>query len=288
MNVYEYIDYQAFLRDTVARKKAANPRWSYAVWARQLGLKSPSTLIMLVNGQRNPGPKLAQSIAQYLGLKSDERKYFCELVSLAKAKDDLALSLQLMKGIEERNPNRGFRIIDRDTYQAIANWHYYAIRELVHLPDFEDRADWIADRLGNKISISQVREAVRALLDLKLLTRDAQGRLRPHADHCDTATDVKDEGIKQFHRGSLVRASEALEEVPIQEREISAVVFPMPMRHMPKAKALIRKFQVEMCKILEDKRDSDSVMQLEIAFFPLTKSPHALIQNDKETAVYDA
>src|SRR5688572_29633530 len=82
MAIHDYLDYRDFLRDYVKGKRVANPQWSFAVWARQLGLKSPSTLIMIVNGQRHPSSKLAQTLAAQLKLNTNDTRYFLDLVKL--------------------------------------------------------------------------------------------------------------------------------------------------------------------------------------------------------------
>ncbi|MGK5089741.1 TIGR02147 family protein [Bdellovibrionota bacterium FG-2] len=74
--VLEYGDYRTYLKDRFESEKKRRKHWSYGVWAKELGLQSSSTLIMILNGDRNPGPKLIQQLARYLKLNNTESAHF--------------------------------------------------------------------------------------------------------------------------------------------------------------------------------------------------------------------
>lgn len=263
-------DYRAFLHAHVQVKKSANPAWSYTVWARQLGLKSSSTLIMILNGQRNPGRGLLDDLARYFKLTAPEKQYFGDLVRLAKAHTDVQLSMQVMKQLEERHPGKGFRLLDRDTYFAVSHWYYLAIREMIQLKSFREDPEWIAAQLQFPVTPEKVSEAIDTLIRLGLVARTANGRLSSTANHLDTGTDVADEGIKRHHEQQLENAKAALRSVAPSLREISGGCFAIKASSLPRAKEIISQFQIQLCNELEAK-EGDQVFQLEVAFFPLSK-----------------
>jgi uncharacterized protein (TIGR02147 family) len=269
-DIYLYTSYQKFLRDFVDEKRKSSPQWSYGVWAKQLRLRSSSTLIMVVNGQRNPGPELMGKLAKYFCFDKNGEAYFTSLVKLHKVKNDLPLSLEIIKEVEARNPKKGFRLIDFDSFHAISNWYYYAIRELVLTAKFQEDPIWIAEQLHNKVTPSAVKQAIDTLLSLGLLKRNYKGRLTVSTPHYDTPRDIIDYAGRKFHRESLALAQEALDTVPIDLREISSGTFAIRTTNLPKAKALIRKFQMQLCNLMEE-ANGDSVYQVQVAFIPLTK-----------------
>lgn len=263
-------DYRVYLRDFYQRKKKASPRWNYAVWARQLKIKSPSTLIMILNGQRHPGPALVQSLVRYLKLAGDEADQFHDLVRLQKAKADPELTILLLDKLRKRRPGGEFRLLEQSEFYAISNWYYYAIREMVRLPEFREDANWISESLLFKVTPRQARMAIETMLRLGLLGRDESGKLFITAKHLDTSRDIADEGLKRFHEQTLANAKEAIRRVEVSRREISGGCFAIRLKDLPEAKRRIANFQRELCDLLE-MPEPDAVYQLEIGFFPLSK-----------------
>ncbi|MGZ3711032.1 MAG: TIGR02147 family protein [Bdellovibrionota bacterium] len=270
LNPLAFKDYRSFLLAHVQAKKAANPSWSYTVWARQLGLKSSSTLIMILNGQRNPGRGLLADFSRYFKFSDSEKQYFADLVRLAKAHSDVQLSMAVMKQLEERNPGKGFRMLDQDTFLAISQWHYLALREMVQLREFREDPEWIAAQLQFPVKPEKIAEALQTLIRLNLITRNAQGRLEATASHLDTTNDISNEGLKRHHEQQLAHASQTLRSLAPETREISGGCFAIKAESLPRAKEMMRSFAVQLCNELEAK-DGDQVFQLMLAFFPLSK-----------------
>src|SRR4051794_29262257 len=94
-SIYQYDNYRNFLRSVLQDRKKQNPRFSLGAWARRLQLKSSSTLIMILNGNRNPGPELTEGLIRDLSLRSGEADYFRDLISFEKAQSDERLKFVL-------------------------------------------------------------------------------------------------------------------------------------------------------------------------------------------------
>lgn len=270
LRILSYTDYRAFLRDFIASKKKSNPRWSFAVWSKQLGIKSSSTLVMILKGQRNPGRALVSDLAKYFRFNKNEERYFEDLVTLSKTRGDVENSLEIIKKLNSRNPDKGFTILGQDTFLALSQWQHFAIVEMIRSPEFLEDHDWISSKLLYSISSQKVREAISTLLRLKIVLRNGAGKLEVTSHHLDTATDVADVGLKMHHAQHLDNAKRALNEVHPKEREISGGCLLVNMDDLSKIKESIRNFQMQMCHDYE-KVSGNSVYQLEVAFFPLSK-----------------
>ncbi|MGZ3695700.1 MAG: TIGR02147 family protein, partial [Bdellovibrionota bacterium] len=122
--------------------------------------------------------------------------------------------------------------------------------------------------LKGEVSPALVRRAISKMLDLGVLTR-ANGKLVPSQGHLDTANDLADEGLKRYHEEILEKAKAAVRSVDPEDREISGGCFAIKKSRLPEAKAMIRKFQRDLCRLLEEE-SADSVFQVEVAFFPLS------------------
>lgn len=75
------VHYREFLKEAFAQLKAANPRFSYATFARRSGIKSRSFLCDVIEGRKRLSPRSIPSVALGLGLSSSERDFFTLLVA---------------------------------------------------------------------------------------------------------------------------------------------------------------------------------------------------------------
>jgi hypothetical protein len=86
INISEFTDFRKFLRDYASEKKKQHPDWSLAVWARELGLSSTSSLTKILNGQREAGDKFCFKVIEYFQFSVEQAKHFDYLVFQSKIK----------------------------------------------------------------------------------------------------------------------------------------------------------------------------------------------------------
>ena len=269
-SIFKYTDYRSYLHAYAHDSKRKNARWSYGQWAMQLDLRGTASLTMVLNGQRRPGPNMTQKFVGFFKLKGKEREYFYDLVRLEKVKDDPRLSVLLMEQMSKVHPNQEFKVLDHKTFSAISHWHYYAIREMTRLADFQENPNWIVRHLHFKITPREVKVAIQTLLELGLLKRDGEEKFKVSYGRLDTQNHVASEGIKRFHEQMISHGKESVRLIPVEEREITASTFTMRSANIPKAKEMIRKFKQKFCRLLEEE-GGDQTYQINIQFFPLTK-----------------
>lgn len=94
-DVKNYRDYKQYLKDVYAAKIEINPRFSFAVWAKSIGISSPSLLSMVINGTRHPSKKLAQKLSIYLNHTPEQTHHFQGIIDLHKASLNPYLSVDL-------------------------------------------------------------------------------------------------------------------------------------------------------------------------------------------------
>ncbi|HEX5657376.1 MAG TPA: TIGR02147 family protein, partial [Polyangiales bacterium] len=86
-DVFEFDDYRAFLRAHYAHKKASGRSFSLRVFSRLAGLTSSNYLKLVMDGDRNLTPEMAERFAAACGLKGDAASFFCELVGFNQARN---------------------------------------------------------------------------------------------------------------------------------------------------------------------------------------------------------
>jgi uncharacterized protein (TIGR02147 family) len=268
ISILNYSDYRSFLKDQMKASRIRNPRFSFQVWARRMGLRSQSTLVMIVNGQRNPGPELVENLIKDLHLEGREASFFRDLVVLEKCPVESRNRITIMERLASMHPRKEFRALDSKTFQAISNWHYYAIRELVDLPDFKEDPVWIQKRLRTSLTQREITEAIQTLVHLKLLARNENGQLE-YPSYAASTFDIPDEGLRRFHTQILQLAQQSLHDVRPEEREVSGTTFTLRKSDLAKAKDILREALEQIGNLGRER--GDEVYHIEFALFPLTK-----------------
>jgi uncharacterized protein (TIGR02147 family) len=128
----------------------------------------------------------------------------------------------------------------------------------------------IAKKLGLVLDVAL--EAVRKLFDLKMLVIDKDGRWVQSQPDLATPTDIPSRELRNYHHQILKKAQDALEEVPIDERDITAAVFSFDSSQMPAAKKLIQEFRRRFANDFSViPIQKDRVYSLSIQLIPLDK-----------------
>jgi uncharacterized protein (TIGR02147 family) len=266
---YDYLDYRRYLADWFAKKKEANPNFSHRLFARKAGQKSPSLLHHVIEGRRNLTPQTQESFITALGLRSGEAQFFRLLVELDQAKETDARN-RAWDQISATRRFRDARTIDKHAFDYLSNWALPAIRELATRSDFRPDAEWVADQLRPRIAPRDAREALEILVDLGLLVEE-DGTLVPAEASVTTPPEVAGLAVRNYHRGMLERASEAIELFPNTDRHLLAVTVGVPESLLPTLKEESNEFLRRMMHLCDSStEDVDRIMQMNLQIFPLS------------------
>ena len=80
INIYEYLDYRAYLRDLFEEKKANVRGFSYRSFCRKAGIVNPSFLKLVIEDKRNLTPASIMKFAKGFGLKRHEAEFLHNMV----------------------------------------------------------------------------------------------------------------------------------------------------------------------------------------------------------------
>jgi uncharacterized protein (TIGR02147 family) len=281
VNVFEYLDYRRYLRDFYQQRKASSYGFSHRSFSRRVGLRSSNFLKLVMDGERNLTPEMAHRFAIGCGLADREADYFCELVALNQART---------AGEQRRCHKRLFRFkqyrdihkLDEAQVDYHSTWYLPAIRELAARADFREDPRWIARVLRPRITPGEARKALETLLSLGLLKRESKKRLRQAESLVTTGTGPLGHHIVAYHRAMLERASEALDTVPREQREISSLTLCVSREVMLDLKERIREFRRELLQAAELQGEPETVIQINFQLFPLSDGKPD--QENKENA----
>jgi uncharacterized protein (TIGR02147 family) len=270
VDVFGFRDYRAFLRAYGERQRAEKDGFSPAEFTKGVGLRSQNYLKLVVDGQRNLTPDLAHRFAEACGLRDESLAYFCALVAFNQAKTARERTLHY----DKLRSFRRFRAAHRlDGAQSAyhSEWYIPAIYELCACVDFEEDARAIAKRLLPPISPKQAEDALAVLLELGLLVRAHDGRLKPAENIVETPEGPLGHHVVQYHRTMMQRAAEALDHVAREEREIAALTIAVSHERMRELKAELEAFRHSLAERYQADPRAERVVQVNFQLFPLSK-----------------
>jgi uncharacterized protein (TIGR02147 family) len=270
VNVYQYLDYRAFLRDAYEDLKQRQRGFSYRWFARRAGMSSPNFLKLVIEGQRNLTAQSAERFAAALGLSTQESAFFRDLVSFNQA-TTAAEKNDRFERIGAYRAHRAVRKLERTTFEYLSRWYYPAIRELVSCPGFREEPEWIARQLSPAISAQQARKAIEVLLNLGVLERGEGGELRQGDALLSTGPEVRSLAVGNFHRQMMERAAQAIETVDPSRREISGVTVALSAKGFEMFKAKIQKLRAELLELSAEEAAPTRVVQFNFQAFPLAE-----------------
>jgi uncharacterized protein (TIGR02147 family) len=270
INIFEYDNYRAYLRDLYAFSKETKPHFSYRYFSQKAGFRSPNFLKLVIEGTRNLSPESIERFTRALKLKKKEAEFFRILVHLNQARtigEKKLYAEQLMQF-------RSFRFIHplrQDQYRYYTDWFNIPIRELTSLPEFSEDPAWIAKSLVPPISPQQAQRALDLLFQLGLLKRDQAGRIVQSDAFVSTGDEVTSTSIANYHREMIQKGSEALDRFPGRDRDISSVTMALSEEGFREIKSLIQKFRKELLAIANQEKGPEGVYQVNFQLFPLAK-----------------
>jgi transcriptional regulator with XRE-family HTH domain len=238
---------QEWLLSEFERFKAKNSRFSLRAMALRVNL-SPGRLSEFLSGKRRITPKTALKIAARLGL--DPRK-----------------SSQFVGTTGETPVSQQYRRLELDQFSVIADWYHFAILSLMETKDFRSSESWIARRLG--ISALQVKAALHRLQRIGLVRRTGE-KWRSTGRNLETPSDIASSALRKSHRQDLRRALQALDEVSVEDRDITSMTMAIDIRRLSEAKTRINRFRKDMAVFLEE-GEATEVYSLNVQLIPVSK-----------------
>jgi uncharacterized protein (TIGR02147 family) len=267
IDLFEYTDYCAFLRDFFEEKRKKIPFFSYRFFGRKVGV-DPGNLVKILQGKRHlseAGIKRFINYAQYSGR---EAKYFETLVQFKKAKKEQEnkILFEKLMAIQRIDPFR----LEPAHYEFYREWYHTVVLALLHISDFKGDCKALAERTRPRISVKQAKESISLLLKLNLVRKEAGGRFVPTNSVLTTGKNWKSLAIRSFQRQSINLAMEAFERFTPEERDISTVSIAAGKDDIEEIKRVTGEYRRTILQIASASEKPDRVYQLNIQFFPLS------------------
>ncbi len=270
IDVFDYLDYRAYLKDYYVAKKAISRAFSHRAFSRKVGVRTPNHLKRVMDGERNLTAEMATRYAKALHLDGDHAAYFCDLTAFNQASSTSARNA----AYERLTGFRGYRSAHKlDMAHAAYHsmWYLPAIREMALRRDFQGTAEWIAQHLMPVITLEEAQTALDTLLKLGLLERNDAGEVIQTNGTVSTGAETQGLHIGNYHRTMMNRAAASIDLVPAPDRDISSLTLCLGPTGLHRIKERLRRLRQELLALAEQEEDEAiQVIQLNLQLFPLS------------------
>src|SRR5689334_18628430 len=199
IDVFGYLDYRAFLRDHYTERKTHGRGFSFRAFAKAADLKSPNYLKLVMDGARNLTPQMAERFAAACGLRDESAAYFVDLVGFNQARTATERNAHYARLTSFRGWRKAHKLeLQHAVYHS--TWYMPAVRELAARADFREDPEWIARMLVPSIGKADASRALSTLLELGLLVRGEDGKLRHGEPLVSTGPETGWVHIGNYHR----------------------------------------------------------------------------------------
>jgi uncharacterized protein (TIGR02147 family) len=262
------LDYRHLLREELVARCGRNPVYSARAMARDLQV-SPAFFSQIMSGTRALSEERAVTLAEKIRWSAQKRRVFVKLVRL-QATNDERLRGEIRRDIKRTMGRKKISLASRyhdlshDEFKVIADWYHFAIVELADICELKDDSAAVASRFG--LSNVVAMQAIERLIRIGLLKREAGLLTKVRESYRMGA--VPSAAIRGFHKDHLKKAALAIEEQSVETRDFSGTTFAINPKKLPRAKALIRRFQSDLMELLET-GDRSAVYHLAVQLYRL-------------------
>jgi uncharacterized protein (TIGR02147 family) len=268
VNIFDYYDYQKYLRAYYEDKRAVDHNYSYRFIQKRVGI-DPGYLLKVFQGKKDLTDRFIPAFISLQKLTKRESAYFQLMVQFGRSKSnaDIKRYFEQMLAYVEFSSNK----VDADKYEFYQKWYYTAIRELVGIIRLKDDYDALAHMLEPSIRPTEAKKAVQLLERLDFIKKNSEGYYEATFRFITTGDDWRSIAIRAFQKEALALAQCAIDSVPKEERDMSTVTLSLSPDGFNNLRACLERCRKEMLDIAHKDVDVNRSYHVSLSLFPITK-----------------
>lgn len=272
-SIVEYQDYRQYIQDFYKEQKNFYGL-SWRIFAKRAGFVSASYLLLICEGKTNLSEDGIDKVAAALELAGFEKVYFRSLVHFNQAKHSDEKQ-KAFEEITEFGKKYKVRVLNEEMFSYFSSWLNPVLRELV--PNITNpKPTEIKRRLYPKASASEIRNSLDFLVESGLLVRNPDGSYKQVDKTLSSGNkDVVSMALRSLHKQMGTFAVDALDNVPISERNVSELVLGLTQKAYNQIVEELAIFRKKVMAIAAADDDMDRVYGLNLQLFPLTHRNNA-------------
>lgn len=268
VHIYNYTNYQEFLKDYYEEKKSTTPHFSYQYLADHCGFKSKTYIYKVIKGEKALTLKSALKIGTFMKLKKREMDYFESIVMFTNSRSVDEKDFYFRK-LQNFSKNCESSLLRHYQFEYFKHWYNIVIREIAPMLDWKDDYSILAKAITPHISVKEAKNSVELLLKIGLLSKDDEGRYHQTSKAITTGSDVTSHVVNKFQRENLVLAAEAIDRFPRDKRDISTLTVSISENGAERIQKEIAQFRKRLVGIVAEDCPVDRVYQINFQAFPL-------------------
>lgn len=257
------LTYRQILQTEMQTKKLRNPSYNLSSFAKLLDIPS-SRMSEILRGK--VGLSIAKAAKICSALNFDERatSLFLDLV-----RSDHARSPKEKKEAKKRvELHKNFIQYHQDQFNFIADWYHHAIIELIGLDNSKS-----ALAIGKCLALDTktTNQAIARLVKMDIIVKEKKG-FSISSSNRRTTIDIPSDAIKKLNKQMLNKASNAIDQQTVDNRDFSIIFFSFNKSQLKMAKEKMRSFRREFMEEFESAAGKDSIYTMGMQLFELTNT----------------
>lgn len=256
------------LKQFFDRKKEQNSAYSLRALARDAEV-SPAFVSGILSGKKKIPVGKLEKFGEVLEIDATSIRSIKKAIAFDGMDEEIFRDI-VSGGV--RQDTNLFKPLPRKKISLLSKWYYVAVLDLMTCHQFQSDETWISRKLG--LLPSETKEALLVLKKLNLIEEE-KGLLKKKIKKIRFTTTQSQVEIRQFHKQMIQKALQELEfktsTLDFNRRLIAGITLSASKKAIKKAKHKLSDVLHEIANELMDDT-CDEVYQLNLQFFPLTKS----------------
>lgn len=265
--VFEYLDYRKVLNDAYLERREGDPELSYRKLGEQLGLDG-SNFYKIVHGKSHLPVRCQSRVVEFLGLSSREAEYFQLLVAYARERGAKGRAEVLEKARRMQDVAR--KTLESRELLFYRDWWTSVVRSLLEVHQGRAVFEELAASVSPPIPPREAQASFELLVELGLVKRAGSGKWKLADLHLTAGGEAKAQSVHAYQRQILQLAVESLHRYSKDLRDVSTLTLPVDGRSFSAIGEILRECRRQIQKQAESTGHPDRVMQLAMAFFPVS------------------
>lgn len=201
-------------------RKQIDAKFSYEIWAQEIGVKSKSTLRTICNGQRNVSTQFVELFSHKEKLTNKEMEYFF-LLAKTQNTQNISLKKMYLDKIAEQMDLSDKKVDVEKSLKFLGDPILSQIQLIVSFEDFVSTEMNLKQILN--IETSKLREALKTLEELGLVeayfTENKKEKMwKSKAKYFSVTGEIHQEAMNLFHQQTLREAEQVLKMSSLAKR----------------------------------------------------------------------
>ena len=265
-SLFSYTNYRQYLFDYYTDQKKKKSGFTYARFAKKIGISSPNYYKLVMDGEKNLTPENVVRFSNGLDLDPTEGDFFETLVNFNQAKIDMEKTFyqkRLHKILLEKKREND-QLLSEEEFKSINHWLFHAIYVLSQTVSWSENPHEIKKHLLDFASIEDIQNATQTLREL--------GLIQDKNSSNQVMAEVKNPSfsIKTFYQSIFSRAQKLFSHTPLEEQALSSYVVGVSSDRIPELKERIKSFARELNDWALTSHSKGKIYNLTFIGFPLT------------------